>query len=108
MSGGLQGFNAWVLQRITAVLLVFASIALLFLVFFPPGPSFNDWQDWVGRPLTVISIAVFVIALIAHAWVGVRDVIVDYVHPHGLRLLALSMLGVYLLGNLVWSLWILL
>lgn len=107
MSGGLQGFNAWLLQRITASLLVIASIGLLFLLLIPPAGDFDSWQTWMNQPMTIVIIGVFAFALIAHAWVGIRDVIVDYIHPHGMRLLALSLVGVYLLGNLIWLLWLL-
>ena len=41
-------------------------------------------------------------ALLAHAWVGVRDVVMDYVHPVALRLLVLSLLVLYFTGLGVW------
>lgn len=108
MSGGLQGFRAWLLQRLTAAFLVIGSILLIILVLCPPANGHESWKAWMERPFTIIAIGLFSASLALHAWVGVRDVIIDYVHPLGLRLTALTLLGIYLLGNLIWLLWILL
>lgn len=108
MSGGLQGFRAWLLQRLTAVFLVIGSLMLVILVLFPPADNYESWKAWMEQPLTIVAIGLFSISQVLHAWVGVRDVVVDYVHPLGLRLMVLALSGVYLLGNLIWLLWILL
>ena len=80
MSRRAAGLRAWLLQRISAVYLA------LYVVYF------------------LLAMALFFLALSIHAWVGVRDVIIDYVHPAGLRLLLLCGLGVVLLGSLLWAL----
>ena len=47
--------------------------------------------------------AVFFAALLAHAWVGVRDVILDYVHPLAFRACLLASLGLGLAATGVWA-----
>lgn len=104
MSAGLSGFRAWLWQRLTAVYLAaFFIYGLVYLMFAPPA-GYSEWQVWVGRPLMLIAIGVFFITLLAHAWVGIRDVIIDYAHPFALRFGILSLAGLFLVGCGVWAL----
>jgi len=49
-------------------------------------------------------LALFFAALLLHAWVGVRDVIIDYVRPFYLRFSLLMVVGGALLATLLWAL----
>ena len=44
-----------------------------------------------------------VIALIWHAWVGVRDIFMDYIKPTGLRLTLHSVVALLLIGYAGWA-----
>jgi succinate dehydrogenase / fumarate reductase membrane anchor subunit len=108
MSRGLQGFNPWLMQRLTALLLVAGSIALIAVVLWAPFDDFSGFRGWIADPLVIIVISLFVASLLLHAWVGIRDVIMDYVRHLGVRITLLTLTVLYLLGCLVWLLWILL
>ena len=103
MSHLLSGMKAWALQRLSAVYLG------LFLVYFvgvlllakPEGSA--AWQQWLGQPLMSIAILVFVIALLLHAWIGVRDIFMDYVHPLSLRMVMMALLLLSLIGFGLWA-----
>jgi succinate dehydrogenase / fumarate reductase membrane anchor subunit len=41
-------------------------------------------------------------ALVVHGWVGIRDVLIDYVHPVWMRLLLMAATGLVLLVSLLW------
>ncbi len=45
----------------------------------------------------------FFLALLYHAWVGVRDIVMDYIKPTGLRLALQFLVGAALVFYLVWS-----
>ena len=45
----------------------------------------------------------FVAALLIHAWVGIRDIILDYVHPFGARLVVLSLFALMLITSGLWA-----
>ena len=49
----------------------------------------------------------FFVALLSHMWVGLRDVVFDYVQPASLRPLLAGVLGSALAGVGVWLVWIL-
>jgi succinate dehydrogenase / fumarate reductase membrane anchor subunit len=103
-----HGLRGWVLQRLTALYLALFLVYLLaHLILSPPG-SVHEWRAWVGDPLVNGAWAVFFAALLMHAWVGVRDVVMDYVGPAGLRLGVLFALGLYLFALGYWALVVLL
>ena len=53
-------------------------------------------------PAVSIAVVVFFAALLMHAWVGLRDVILDYVNPVASRVCALVLLACGLLGLAAW------
>jgi succinate dehydrogenase / fumarate reductase membrane anchor subunit len=86
----LSGQRAFLLQRLTAlVLLAYVAGAALRLASGAPL-SLGQWRDWAAHPTGAALIALLAAALLLHAWVGVRDVVLDYVKPLGLRLAVLG------------------
>jgi succinate dehydrogenase / fumarate reductase, membrane anchor subunit len=107
MNGPLSGIQAWLIQRLSAVYLLGFSLYLLFhFIFFPPSDH-GAWLAWLNTPLVATAWSLFFVALLIHAWVGIRDVILDYVHSLALRLLLLSAVGMALIGAGLWLLRIL-
>jgi succinate dehydrogenase / fumarate reductase, membrane anchor subunit len=97
-----SGVRAWLLQRFTAVyMLVFLAFALACFVVDPPS-SFEAWRRWVGADTMRIAIVVFFAALLLHAWVGLRDVVMDYVHPLAIRISVLALVAAGLAALAVW------
>lgn len=98
----LSGLRAWLVQRISAVyMLVFLVLLLLHFLLDPPR-TYGAWQGWVAKPAIGVAILVFFGALIVHAWVGLRDVILDYVRPVAVRAAVLSLVGFGLAALGVW------
>jgi succinate dehydrogenase / fumarate reductase membrane anchor subunit len=102
-----SGQRAFVLQRLSAlVLLAYAAAVALRLAFGPPA-TFAAWQAWAAQPFGTVVLVVFAGALIIHAWVGFRDVVLDYIHPLGLRLAVLGAAATGLAALAAWTLVIL-
>jgi len=100
-----SGQRAFVTQRLSAlVLLAYVAAAALRLAFGVP-PSFERWQAWSAQPLGAVALLLLAAALVLHAWVGLRDVVLDYVHPLGLRL---AILGATATGLAALAGWVLL
>ena len=85
--GAHYGLRDWLSQRITAVLMALFTVLLLAQVLFTKGPI--GYDAWAGifsaQWMKVLTFVVF-IALGWHAWVGMRDIWMDYIKPVGLRL----------------------
>lgn len=98
----IGGLLPWLIQRLTAIYLLFFFLFLMvYFVFFTPS-SYEVWRGWISGTMVFIAISVFFLALFAHAWVGLRDVIIDYVKPLALRVTMLTLLALSLIGMAAW------
>ena len=108
MSLHAQGLRAWLWQRLTSVYIaLFVIVALLAYALHGPL-DYGQWRELLGRPFPNVATTLFVIAVLYHAGVGVRDILVDYVHSLALRFTILIALLLMLLALGIWSMWILL
>lgn len=82
---GPTGLPAWLVQRTSAVYMLLFLVALLALFGLHPLHSYAEWKRWVGHPAISLALALFFAALLAHMWVGLRDVLLDYARPARLR-----------------------
>ena len=84
--GAGYGLLGWLVQRISAVVLViYTSFMTIFLLFHRPL-QFADWKAlFMSLPMRLFTF-LFFLSLFLHTWVGVRNILMDYVHPTGWRL----------------------
>ncbi len=103
MSRQASGLMAWITQRATAIYLgVFLVYLLLHFIFNAPADH-AALRDWVAQPLVAMAFLLFVPILLTHAWVGIRDVFMDYVHPLGARLGLLGLFALVFVGSGLWA-----
>ena len=101
-----KGLTDWLLQRITASILIVYTIVIVYEISTTELASFEGWvgifsQVWM-KVLTVLAS----IALIYHAWVGIREIWIDYVKPVKIRIsLQIFSIG-WLVGCGVWIVFI--
>jgi succinate dehydrogenase / fumarate reductase membrane anchor subunit len=108
VKGPLTGLRAWLVQRLTAVYLLGFTLFLLAHLSRGAPVFFEAWRSWVLSPGIRVAWVLFFVALLLHAWVGMRDVILDYVHPLAVRLALLAVVAAGLLATGVWMVEILL
>ncbi len=107
MSLSMTGLRAWFVQRVTAVYLGLFVLYLLVHFALAPPNSFEEWHDWMRQPGVLVSWALLFVALLMHAWIGARDVVLDYVYSTPVRLVVLVMLAVFLVAQGFWALHVL-
>ncbi len=99
-----SGLGEWVVQRLTAVyLLVYIIITLIYFTIRPIS-SYTDWVQLSSNLFYQISTLLFIFSLLAHAWLGLKSVFLDYIKPWRLRFLLQMVLASVLLGIGVWAL----
>jgi succinate dehydrogenase / fumarate reductase membrane anchor subunit len=103
----VAGLRAWLVQRVTAVYLLLFIVFLLAHFLLDRPTSYLAWHAWIASPAVGVAVFVFCAALLAHMWVGLRDVILDYVKPLAVRVAALALLGLGLIGLGAWMIRIL-
>jgi len=101
-TGSHTGTGTWLLQRATAVVLALA-LPVLTACFLTALPfDFVSWQALFAPLWLRVLLLLTVLALALHAWVGMRDIFMDYVHHTGLRLALVLTVIVTLAGSVVW------
>lgn len=105
--GAHYGLRDWLVQRMTAV--VMAVYVLLMVVILISNPSLDhaQWQALFANQWMRFASLLFLLSLYLHAWVGVRDIFMDYVKPVGVRLALQFLTVVALAFYAVWSVHIL-
>jgi succinate dehydrogenase / fumarate reductase membrane anchor subunit len=101
--GAHYGLRDWLAQRVTAALMALFTLALLVQLLMPGALGYDRWagifsQQWM-KALTFVVI----VALLVHVWVGMRDILMDYVKPVGIRLGLQVATIVWLLGCSGWA-----
>lgn len=104
MSRHASGLRAWYLQRISGLYLGGLTLYLLGLFILAPPADHAAWRALVAQPLMQVALLLGFAALLLHAWVGFRDVVIDYVHPTALRIGLLTLTAIGLLGCGFWAL----
>lgn len=102
MSRKLSGLNAWVIQRISALYLALFIVAVIVPVLFAPPLDYAHWRAAFLSPGLQVGTGLFFLALLFHAWVGGRDIILDYVASLAWRFALLIILATGLLAIALW------
>jgi succinate dehydrogenase / fumarate reductase membrane anchor subunit len=102
--GAGYGIRDWLAQRVTGALMALFTFVVLIQVLFTSGPI--GYEEWAGifaaqwmKFLTFITI----LSLLYHAWIGIRDIWMDYIKPVGLRLCLHVASLVWLTGCAGWA-----
>lgn len=103
----MSGFQAWMLQRVTATIIGIFFILLL-LTFLMTDVTWLVWKEWFSTNWIRLSVLLLSFSIFVHAWIGMRDVIADYIHSLGLRLFLLVTVALFLVFNGFWLLLIIL
>jgi succinate dehydrogenase / fumarate reductase membrane anchor subunit len=96
-----DGLSEWRLQRMTAIALIPLGLYFAASVLWLATSDHLTAAIWLGSPVTALLVILFVLAGFAHALVGLRSVLLDYVHTRD-RLVAAGLLiraAVVILGG---------
>ena len=105
--GAHYGLRDWLAQRVTAIVMV-AYVAIL-LISFLTGSNFS-YEGWAGlfaQQWFKLFSVVTLFGLFYHAWVGMRDIWMDYVKSVGLRLTLQIATLLWLIACAAWTVQIL-
>jgi succinate dehydrogenase / fumarate reductase, membrane anchor subunit len=101
--GAHYGLRDWLSQRVTAVLMVLFTLALLIQVLMPGPLDYARWSGIFAAQWMKVLTFVVIVSLAWHAWVGVRDIWMDYVKPVGVRLALQVFTMVWLVACTGWA-----
>lgn len=110
---GRSGISDWLAQRVSAYILgVYFVVVLGFIVC--QSPDYAAWHAFMTNTAMRIFSLMAVLALAAHAWVGIWTVLTDYVTErqmgpkgNGLRIILQSGMVLFIFVFVVWAIQIL-
>jgi succinate dehydrogenase / fumarate reductase membrane anchor subunit len=105
--GAHYGLFDWLAQRITAVVMIAYLLLLAGLWIAAGDHGYDGWAGLFAPPAMKIATLLALGALGYHAWVGVRDIWMDYVRSTALRLTLHLLTILALAGYGAWAVQIL-
>jgi succinate dehydrogenase / fumarate reductase membrane anchor subunit len=107
VTGAHYGLRDWLVQRVTAVVMAVYVLALAGWTLWQPAFGYDIWTElFSGNMMRSFSL-LFLLSLFYHAWIGVRDIVMDYVKPASVRLLIHVSVILALIMYVIWSVQIL-
>jgi len=78
------------------------TLLILGIALYKGGIDYAVWQQLFSGTAFRVATLLFALALLWHAWIGMRDVWMDYIKPAGMRLTLEVLTVVVLLGYAAW------
>ena len=103
VTGAHYGLRDWLIQRVTAVMMVAYVLLLVGMVIVWAPAGYADWKLLLGNGWMRIATFLFMTGLYWHAWVGMRNISMDYIHATGVRLFVQAGVILSLLFYAVWT-----
>lgn len=105
--GAHYGFRDWLIQRVTAVVMAFYTVYFSIRVLSMPANDNDSWralftQGFAGGFMKFATF-LFLLCLFYHAWIGVRDIWMDYVKPISVRITLHTITLLLLVGYAGWA-----
>ena len=102
VTGAHGGTGTWLLQRGTAVVMALTVPWLTWRLAAATPLDYGVWKSLFAPLWMRLLMLIFTAALALHAWVGMRDILMDYVHHTGVRLALTLVVIVTLAACVLW------
>ncbi|WP_092401967.1 MULTISPECIES: succinate dehydrogenase, hydrophobic membrane anchor protein [Candidatus Ichthyocystis] len=103
MPGSRNAIRYWLLQRVTAFLMVLYTVVVLCRVLCMPVWDYRSWVEvFSPRWFQIFTLFIFA-SLCFHSWVGMRDIAMDYIKPLCLRLAFYIVIVFLLICYMFWA-----
>jgi succinate dehydrogenase / fumarate reductase membrane anchor subunit len=96
--GAHYGLKDWLAQRVTAVIMVLFTVVLAVAFLLSNGASYEAWAGLFANQWMKILTFLTILSLLFHAWIGIRDIWMDYVKPMAVRLVLQVFTILWLVG----------
>ncbi|MBK1614618.1 succinate dehydrogenase, hydrophobic membrane anchor protein [Rubrivivax gelatinosus] len=101
--GAHYGARDWLVQRVSAALIALFTLVLLVQLLAPGPLGYDRWAGIFSAQWMKVLTFVVIVSLAWHAWIGIRDIWMDYVKPAAVRLTLQVLSIVWLVGCAGWA-----
>jgi succinate dehydrogenase / fumarate reductase, membrane anchor subunit len=107
ITGAHYGLKDWLAQRITAVIMAVFTLVFLVIYLMSGKLDYGTWANiFAPTWMKVLTVMTF-LSLGYHAWIGLRDIYMDYIGAASIRLFLEAATILALVGYGVWAIAIL-
>lgn len=92
MGSAKDGTGHWWAQRVSAVALIPLSLWFVFSLLMLPDLDYATVRTWLSLPVSGFLAVLLLWVLTYHSYLGTTEVVEDYVHSAGMKLLSLLLL----------------
>lgn len=103
VGGAHRGLDMWLLQRASALYMVLYLLVFGLLLLTAGHLDFLAWRGLFAPLAMKVATLLFAASLLAHAWIGLREIFIDYLRIMAVRLPLLFLFGVLYVGCLFWA-----
>lgn len=101
--GAHYGLMDWLAQRITGLVMIAFTLVMAVALLQGAWASYESWRTVMSSGLMRFVSFLFIVSLCWHAWVGIRDIWMDYVQPAGIKLVLHVLTLLALIGYAGWA-----
>ncbi|MGL4905835.1 MAG: succinate dehydrogenase membrane anchor subunit [Plesiomonas sp.] len=83
---GRSGVHDWLLLRATAIIMTLYILYLLGFIVSAPEITYGIWKGFFSFGVTQVFTLLAVLSVLVHVWIGLWQVLTDYIKPLALRL----------------------
>lgn len=105
--GAHYGLKDWLIQRFSAAYMAIYLLVFAVLLAVEGSFDYEGWHAFMSGDWMRFFTFLFIVGLMYHAWVGVRDIWMDYVKPTGVLLALHVIVAFALVGYAGWAISIL-
>lgn len=106
-SFGRSGLYDWMMQRVTALVLLAYTLYIITLLMFASEFTYAQWAALFSGTFMRIFTLMAILALVAHAWIGLWSVSTDYIKITSVRFVVQAFCGLLAFIYVVWGIQIL-
>ena len=101
--GAHYGTGEYIIQRVTAIILAIYTLVLLAGILTMSGFTYAGWKNlftftFFDIPVGQVLASLAMLSLAWHAWIGIRDIWMDYIKPVSIRLTLQVLTVLYLVA----------
>lgn len=103
LSLSTRGIRDWLVQRVTALILLGYSLFIIGFIILHPQLQFDEWQALFSNTFVKIFSFLVIFSTVLHAWIGMWTVFTDYIKSWSVRLLLQVLIAILFFCCLAWG-----
>lgn len=98
-----RGVASFLIQRITSLYLGGFTVYVIAYLLLNPIADYAAWTAYFAAGSVRLLWGIFFVSLLAHIWVGLRSIYMDYLHPLWLRFTVSTVTAFVLAALALWA-----